>query len=689
MIKSDKISPYQFYSTDIDYPQYYSVEYFLNHPHDTIEKNQKLKILFLDIEVYMQGSTKFPKPEEGEFPVSAITTYLNTKNKFTSYFLLLNKNIQKFPVEDLEKQKQDYLNTLLQNKYITDKDTLEIKIFTNETELLKTFWEDVKTDDPACLTGWNSDQFDLPYLYYRTVNVLNGDEKRAHKLMSKFGQVKVRAYGGKIVIDFPEFINMDLYYLYKPRAEGGLAQGKTMASYSLDFVSEQILKLKKLEYKNEGMSLDMFYEADPVGYLLYNIMDCCLVNLLNNKLGHPDRYNMLRRLMKTPLGIALRGPSALFDTFVLHELTRNGQGPRFGILDETSVEIPEHEIRQIPTQKTSKKIKWGITEISQETYRAITCRYPGAYVKDSPGLIYDLDDGILIDLDATSLYPSMICQYNISFDTFHGRVIDPIVTKSLVTIDNIIKSNGPIADNIYIGLCDMASKYVYREEFTNKNDYTQQVYYITCYLIKKIKEHGKELDKLFHPKDYKDYIVLKRYLLPLIDLLEDLSSNSEEYNTFAHDYLLMDKTDPEVKSLLIVENITKPTICVNRILVEDFPNYLKQQKLVFTLTGCLFNEHNDKISIFYEFLTNMKNMRDQYKRDRDSNEEGSEKYRYFDMMQNATKVTMNSTYGLYGMSLFRYSNKWLAKTITISGRLTLKLAQRLSDVYISSLKENN
>jgi hypothetical protein len=153
------------------------------------------------------------------------------------------------------------------------------------------------------------------------------------------------------------------------------------------------------------MSLDTFYDNDPKGYLLYNIMDCCLIKLLNDKLKHPDRYNLLRRLMKTPIGISLRGPSALFDTYVLYELTKDGQGPRFGILDEMNIEISEADIKKIPTPTTSRDIKWSIKQIKSDTYRSITGRYIGAYVKDSPGEIAQADNKILIDLDAESLYP--------------------------------------------------------------------------------------------------------------------------------------------------------------------------------------------------------------------------------------------------------------------------------------------
>lgn len=38
------------------------------------------------------------------------------------------------------------------------------------------------------------------------------------------------------------------------------------------------------------------------------------------------------------------------------------------------------------------------------------------------------------------------------------------------------------------------------------------------------------------------------------------------------------------------------------------------------------------------------------------------------------------------MSTYRFSNKQLAKAITVQGRLTLKIAQIIGEMYLNSLK---
>ena len=41
-----------------------------------------------------------------------------------------------------------------------------------EQELLAKFLEKFREIDPDIIVGWNSDYFDIPYLYYRICNVL-------------------------------------------------------------------------------------------------------------------------------------------------------------------------------------------------------------------------------------------------------------------------------------------------------------------------------------------------------------------------------------------------------------------------------------------------------------------------------------------------------------------------------------
>ena len=172
----------------------------------------------------------------------------------------------------------------------------------------------------------------------------------------------------------------------------------------------------------------------------------------------------------------------------------------------------------------------------------------------------------------------------------------------------------------------------------------------------------------------------------MIDMFDDIHPNSKEYNSFCHEYLINDSLPKDFEYLYIIENILKPSIKVVKIPIKSFENYLKQNNLILALSGCLFLKHETKKGLFIDFLKNLKDMRNQYEKQRDQFKKGSDEYNFYDMRQKAIKVTSNTTYGLFGQSTYRFSNKHLAKSITTQGRLSLKVAQIIAEMYLECLK---
>ncbi len=683
MLNNNQISPFNIYNLDQDYQQYYSIKHYLNYPHDNFDLDQKLQILFLDIEVYTGNANEFPQPQHAKYPISAITIYSTFEKIYRSYIFLQHLNVNKFPdknnLADLEEY---YKNELINDGYIDRTEQVKVTIVANELDLIKQVWSTIREIDPVILSGWSVENFDLPYIYFRLTNLLNKNEKEVKKIFSQFETVKVQKTGESYLIQIPEYPVLDLLYLYKPRDEKGLNYGEKQPNYSLDFIADAELNLRKKQYKAEGMSLDTFYETDPVNFLLYNIIDVVLVNKLNSKLRHIEAHNSLRRLMKTCFSRSLSGSAVLFDTYVNYKLAENNRYVRFGIIEELNVHITEDEINNIYVPKKMKKVIKG--DIDHNIFRAITGRYPGAYVKQPIPRIITAKDGITIDLDASSLYPSMIIQSNISFDTFFGKIIDPICYDFINTFNNLLKSEQKLPQLLFIKIYERVEKYVDRIGPQNKTEYTQYCYFIISYLMDKIARYGKSLEELFNPKTPNDYTVLKKYFLPLIDLIEDSHPNSKEYNSFCNNYLLNGEISSS-EHIFIIENILQPTIRVNCIKATDIEQYLKQNNVSLTLSGCLFLKHEVKEGLFIEFLKNLKNLRNQYERERDRFDEDSEQYLFYDMRQKAVKITSNTTYGLFGQSTYRFSNKYLAKAITVQGRLTLKIAQMIGELYLKKL----
>ena len=459
--------------------------------------------------------------------------------------------------------------------------------------------------------------------------------------------------------------------------------GSKQASYALDYIADEEVDLTKKTYKSEGMSLDTFYEKDPINHLLYNIIDVTLCVRLNEKLRHIESYNLLRRLMKTSFTASLRGSSILFDTYVNYKLNSEDKFTRFGILEESTVSISEDEISTLYIPKTMKKT---IKEVTQQTYRSITGHFSGAYVKQSKAQILTNKDGIIVDLDASRLYPSMIEQLNISFDTFFGKIIDPLTYKFLAAIDKPLTAKMPMPQTVYTSLFEMITKYADKLKPQNKAEYIQNCYIIMAHLIKKLGDHKKSLNQLFNQQEIEDYIVLRRYFLPMIDLFDDIHPESKEYNSFCNEYLVNDSLPTNTEFLYIIEDVLKPSIKIIKIPIKTFENYLKTNNLILSLSGCLFTKHEIKKGLFIDFLGNLKKLRADYEKERDKFIEGSDEYNFYEMRQKAVKITANTCYGLFGLQSYRFSNKYLAESVTVQGRLSLKCAQLIADLYLETLK---
>lgn len=377
-LDSGKIIPYQIYNLDIDYPQVFSVNHYIKNKKDNIDQDQKLHKVFLDIEVISDNQFDFDDIESGKYPISSFTLFSSVEKVFNCFFLLTQKCIDNWNsktdhVDYFKKHLIDY-NYLKENEF-----NINLKTYTSDMQLLKDAWQKIHELDPIIVSGWNSNGFDLPYIFYRLKSLYNGDVKSVSKIMSKFGDISINKWGGnRGTVRLNEFVNADLAYLYRPRSDSGLNLGKKLASFSLDFVSEEVLGKKKLDYKSNNMTLDQFYETDPINYLLYNIIDVCLCVMLDRKLKHIDQYNMYRRLMCTTYGESLRGSTALFDTMVLYNLTENNECVRYGLNDETTLTIKKEEIDQLPKPIVAKDIKWNISSIDNQTYLKITRKFEGA-----------------------------------------------------------------------------------------------------------------------------------------------------------------------------------------------------------------------------------------------------------------------------------------------------------------------
>lgn len=270
----------------------------------------------------------------------------------------------------------------------------------DEADLLEKFllvWSS-KQYSPDVVTGWNVEYFDIPYLMRRIPRILGkGQEDR----LSPFGFKNARYVSsiftdGLEKVEHPAGINvLDYLGLYKKFSYS------PQESYKLDHIAFVELGERKLDYVELGFeTLDEFYKKDYQNFINYNIKDVELVCLLEEKM----------KLLEQVFALAYDAKVNMIETM-------------------TTVRIWDVMIHNY-LSKRGIVVPYTVGKGSDEEDRTIQ----GAYVKDPQVGLHNW----VVSFDLNSLYPHLIMQYNISPDTYVGRL-------SGVEIDNLI--NGGLVNN--------------------------------------------------------------------------------------------------------------------------------------------------------------------------------------------------------------------------------------------------
>ena len=684
LFRTKEINFYNIYNLDITPTIYFSSKYYHEHPNDKIDVEQKLRILFIDIELYTYENIKIDLDiSKASIPINAVTIIDSETKEITSFYLLIDKNYNLFGIsndssfdyENFIQQKKQYIyNHLIENKYIEDEYKYELLLFNDEKYLLQSLWNKIHYYDPDILTGWNIDLFDMPYMFTRICGIFKVEDPGF--LMSKFGTATLK----NKLVNIPEYTIVDLLRLYKPRDEGGLNLGKKQAQYSLDAISKIVLKMGKVEYKKKNIDLYELYIEDPDMFLIYNIVDTILCLKLNNTLKHIELYNDIRRIMKTPMTLSMVGSSALFDTFVYYKLLTEKKYVRMWINNEIVITIDNTTFNNQHILKDSKGLIISPPKINTEIFNKIWKSFHGAYVKDpKPRLIND--GSLIIDLDATSLYPSMILQSNISFDSYFGRVIPPCTYKSLALLEDHIGIK-PLPNQVFQNIQKIVWDYINTDSVKDKKEKLQFIYYILVFLFKTLQDSNIELSRIYKPSNTNESLLLKNYLIPLLDILNLIHPDNPNHNKFMYDYFFLPENEviQKYNFIYILHNAGKANSYIIKHPIKEGIELIKNFSL--TLAGTMFYKHEEHLGLFSNFLIEMGNMRRDYKNKRNNYEYDTKEYNLYENRQKAVKVIMNTLYGLYGLSTFRYSNHWLAQSITNNGEMINKLAQFISEEYL-------
>jgi len=227
-------------------------QYITEHYPDTSNFDKtKLKIFNIDIEV--ESSEGFPKPDEAKYPITAITIFYND----LIYVWGMPPEGQTFSTQD---------------KNITYKE------FSNELNLISDFLDFWGKESPHVITGWNIEFFDIPYIHNRVFKLLG---KTSVKKLSPWGIVTEKmvrnSYGKENQAFLIKGVSiLDYLALYKK------FELSPRENYKLNTIANVELGVEKLDYTEYG-NLQGLYEKNYQKFIEYNIKDVDIVERLDHK----------------------------------------------------------------------------------------------------------------------------------------------------------------------------------------------------------------------------------------------------------------------------------------------------------------------------------------------------------------------------------------------------------------------
>ena len=310
--------------------------------------------LFFDIECEIGGALTEEYIEKAPMPITSIAYWDKTPNKWVILILDKQNQLKTFKSEDKE-----------------------IIPIATERQLLTKFIEHVHSIDPDILIGYNSDFFDIPYLYYRMCNVL-GSEVASY--LSPINQVNCKKgndywYVENAYVQIVGVESLDYMRLHKKYS------WKDEPSWKLDSIGEKYAGLNKIEFDG---NLDQLFATDIHKFIEYNFRDVEILKALDEKLQYIGLTKNLAHKGKHNYSEVYQN-SVTQDGAISAYLLGNGIIP--------------------PRRDLNPQSKKG---------------YAGGYLFCPKAGLYKY----MFDEDLTSLYPSIIMSLNIGKETYTGRILD-------------------------------------------------------------------------------------------------------------------------------------------------------------------------------------------------------------------------------------------------------------------------
>jgi len=315
-------------------------------------------ILYLDIEIEIGGALTPEFIKEASMPITSIALKDVTTKQYICFIVDKSNEIKE-----------------------TNQNDKHIIPCSSEKELIKRFLSKIEELDPTIICGYNSEYFDIPYLYFRIKQILGENEVLR---LSPIKKVDYRDFAGKHQINIGGVNHLDYMLLHKKYIM------KEEPSYKLGDIGLKYVNLGKVEY--EG-NLNTLFKNDLNTFIDYNLRDVEIIEKLEDKLKFIELTIMISHICNIPY-------ESIYWNTVMNE------GAILKYLKREGIISPNKPTTHNPSLKNENT------------------SYAGGYLLEpTPGLYFDV-----IDLDFTSLYPSIIKSLNLGIETLIGRIKVPYNT---------------------------------------------------------------------------------------------------------------------------------------------------------------------------------------------------------------------------------------------------------------------
>ena len=330
------------------------------------------KEIFFDIECEIGGALTEDYIESAPMPITSIAWWYKQEGDNGWGCLILDPKGQ---VEKITSDSPNYEGkTILR--------------FKTEADLLLYWVGLMQHIQPDILIGYNSDFFDIPYLYYRIWNVCGRDIADSWSPLDgeldgqylfpvesrRNNKNEGKNWWKDTWVQIKGIESLDYMRLHKKYS------WKDEPSWKLDSIGEKYAGVNKIEYDG---NLNDLYETDINKFVEYNFRDVEILKLLDEKL----QYIALTK------NLSHKGKHNYSEVYH-NSVTQDGAISAY-LLNQGI--IP-------PNKETNPQKKKG---------------YAGGYLFCPQAGLYKY----MFDEDLTSLYPSIIMTLNIGKETYVGRVL--------------------------------------------------------------------------------------------------------------------------------------------------------------------------------------------------------------------------------------------------------------------------